>query len=53
VSCVQFLKTAGEALVLLRQFDALDRGRGRIADRVGGLDRLQAPAEGNRNLTGS
>ena len=42
--CVQLLETTGEALVLLRQFDALDRGRGWIADGVGGLDRLQAPA---------
>ena len=45
---VQFLETAGEPLALLRQFDALDRGRGWIADGVGGLDRLQAPAGGAR-----
>ena len=36
----QFLQAAGETLLLLRQLDALDRDRGGIADRVGGLDRL-------------
>mgnify|MGYP003694198339 CR=1 FL=1 len=35
-----------EALVLLRQLDALDRRRRRIAHGVGGLDRLHAAADG-------